>query len=247
MGGRGPEATLRDALALRWIAEQYLVRADVAAVVLARLSPVEELPIPGRLGGRTLRHHAERWERLGFCERRRLRGASWLLPTRRGVAYAGLELPAYEPNGSTLEHTHAVAVVRLAVEEARPDAEWTSERRLRAERARGERGWWLPDGLVEVDGLVSTVEVELSRKKLVALRQAATAVQHPRARSRVYCCPSSRVDSLRSHLATLEAEVSTARRGAPWLATQVRPLPVVEGVAYGMPDSPVVYRARCAG
>jgi hypothetical protein len=236
---RGPEATLRDSLALAWIAEQYLVRADVAAVVLARLSPAEGLPEPGRLGQRTLRHHAERWERLGFCERRRLRGASWLLPTRRGMRYAGLELPPYEPNGSTLEHTHAVAVVRLVVEQSAPEVEWISERRLRAERRSGGRSWWLPDGLVGE----TMVEVELSRKKKVAFRDAVTAVQHPRARSRVYFAPSTRVDTLAAHLAALRVEVEGARRGAPWLETQVRPLPVLPGLPYAMPDEP----ARRAG
>ena len=35
----GPEVTARDAGALRWIAEQYTARLDVAAVVLGRLSP----------------------------------------------------------------------------------------------------------------------------------------------------------------------------------------------------------------
>jgi hypothetical protein len=237
---RRPEATLRDSLALRWIAEMYLARADVVAVVLGRLSPAEPREA-GRVGPETVRHHVLRWEALGFAERCRLRGASWVLPTRRGVAYAGLELPTYRPNGSTLEHSHAVAVVRLFVEQGWPGAAWTSERLLRKER--GEGRWWLPDGLVEVDRVVSTVEVELSPKKRAALREAACGAQHPRARSRVYFAPSTRVDTLAAHLAGLRVEVEGARRGAPWLETQVRPLPVLPGLPYAMPDEP----ARRAG
>lgn len=229
--GKRPEPTLRDAQALRWIAEQYLARADVVATVLGRLSPAEPHE-PGRVGVETLRHHVRRWERLGFCERRRLRGAAWVLPTRRGVRYAGLEFPTYEPNGSMLEHTHAVAVVRLAVEAAAPGVEWQSERTLRAGRLATGRSWWLPDGLVEA----TTVEVELSPKKKAALRGAATVVQHPRAQGRVYFAPASRVDTLTAHLAELRAEVEAAQRGAPWLETQVRPLPLVDGVDYRMPD-----------
>jgi hypothetical protein len=159
------------------------------------------------------------------------------------VEYAGLELPAYRPNGSTLEHSHAAGVVRLFVEQGWPGAVWTAERVLRAERSAGGRSWWLPDGLVEVDGQVSTVEVELSPKKKAALREAACGVQHPRARGRVYFAPSSRVDTLAAHLAALRLEVEGARRGAPWLETQVRPLPVLAGLPYGMPDAP----ARRAG
>jgi hypothetical protein len=232
--GKRPEATLRDSLTLRWVAEQYLARADVVAVVLGRLSPAEPQE-PGRVGVETLRHHVLRWEGLGFAERCRLRGASWVLPTRRGVEYAGLRLPVYRPNGQLLEHTHAVAVVRLAVEQAAPGVEWTSERLLRAERAAGGRSWWLPDGLVGE----TTIEVELSPKKKAALREAAAGVQHPRARGRVYFAPVNRVDTLRSHLAALQVEVEGASRGAPWLETQVRPLPILPGVSYGMPDAPV--------
>jgi hypothetical protein len=244
---RSTEATSRDALALRWIAEQYTVRADVAAVVLGRLSPAEPRE-PGRVGLRTVRHHVARWERLQFCERRWLRGCCWIVPTRRGLAAAGVALPPYEPVAYRLAHTHAVAVVRLAVEASAPEAQWTSERLLRVERGDQRRGkdkeeqrpvWWLPDGLVDD----VTVEVELSPKKLVDLKEAAASKQHARAKRRVYFAPVNRVDRLRMHLAGVAAEVRTARSAWPWLETEVRPLPVLPGVSYGMPDEPARWRA----
>jgi hypothetical protein len=245
---RGPEATYRDAVALRWIAEQYTARADVAAVLLGRLSPAVPRE-PGRVGLRTVRHHVQRWERLRFVERRWLRGCCWIMPTRRGLAAAGVTLPVYEPVAFRLAHTHAVAVVRLVVEAQLPDARWTSERLLRAERGDQRRGgerarsWWLPDGFVEADGRAATVEVELSPKKLVDLEEAACSVQYPRARSRVYFAPSTRVDTLAAHLAALRVKVEGASRGAPWLETEALPLPVLPGVSYGMPDEPARWRA----
>jgi hypothetical protein len=214
------------------VAEQYTVRADVLGVVLGRLSPAAPREA-GRVGPRTVRHHVRRWERLGFAERRWRRGAAWLVPTRRGLAYAGVEWPPYEPNGSTLEHSHAVAIVRLAVEAEVPDIEWTCERHLRAERQRASVPWWLPDGMVTD----TTVEVELTRKRDDALRKAAASGQHPGAHGRVYFTPDRDVDWLRARLASIRADVLASSRGR-WLETQVRPLPEVPGTSYRMPDQP---------
>jgi hypothetical protein len=229
---RATEATLRDALALRWIGEQYTARADVLGVLLGRLSPAE-LREPGRVGSETVRHHVRRWERLGFAERRWLRGAAWLVPTRRGLMYAGVDWPPYEPNGATLEHTHAVAVVRLAVEAEVSDLEWACERRLRAERQQATVPWWLPDAMVAE----TTVEVELTRKRDDPLRRAVAGGQHPRARGRVYFTPPADVEWLQARLATIRADVLASARGR-WLETQIRQLPQVPGVSYRMPDQP---------
>lgn len=246
---RSTETTTRDALALRWIAEQYTARADVVAVVLGRLSPAEPRE-PGRVGLRTVRHHVERWERLRLVERRWLRGCCWIMPTRRGLNAAGVDLPVYEPVAFRLAHTHAVAVVRLAIEAQLPEARWTSERLLRVERGDQKRRdekrpalWWLPDGFVLAGDHAATVEVELSPKKLPDLEQAATSMQYPRARARAYFAPPSRVVTLQAHLLRLRGQVQAASRGAPWLDTEVQPLPVVAGVSYQMPDEPVRWRA----
>jgi hypothetical protein len=205
----------------------YLARADVVAVLLARLSPVEGLDRGRPVGVRTLRHHAERWERLGLLERRRLLGHAWFLPTRRGLAFGGVDLPPYPPVGQRLAHMHAVGVVRLAVEGDVPEAFWTSERLLRAGRAEGA-GWWLPDGMVEA----TTIEVEVSPKKKADLEKAAAAKQHPAARGRVYFAPAQRLDTLRARLAAIAAEVTQSGTGWPWLQTEARELPAVRGVSY---------------
>jgi hypothetical protein len=212
---------------LKWIGEQYLARTDVVAVLLARLSPVEDLDRGRPVGEWTLRHHAARWERLRFIQRQRLLGRTWFLPTRRGLTFAGIDFPTYAPVGQRLAHQHATAVVRLAVEAAYPDAKWVSERELRGGRGTAA-GWWLPDGMVDA----TTVEVEISPKKKADLAEAATTKQHPAAHNRVYFAPANRVDTLRTRLAAIAAEVERSGGGWPWLPTEVRELPGVVGVSY---------------
>jgi len=60
--------TARDGAALAWIGEQFAVRADVAAVVLARQSARLAL------SRRTVRVQLDRWERAGLMLRQRLYG-----------------------------------------------------------------------------------------------------------------------------------------------------------------------------
>ena len=92
----GPEATLRDLAALRFVGEQYSARLDVLAVVLGRLSPAA-VRDAGRLGERTVRQRVERWEAAGWAERRRMLGHTWVLATRAGLRLAGLELDPWTP------------------------------------------------------------------------------------------------------------------------------------------------------
>lgn len=225
---RQTEATIRDAQALRWVGEMFLARADVVAVLLARMSPVEGLDRARPVGERTLRHHAERWERLRFVERRRLLGYAWFLPTKRGLTFAGLDFPPYTPVGQRLAHQHATAVVRLAVEAGYPEAEWIAERELEARRKRSGGRWHRPDGLADT----TLVEVELSRKKPEELRKHLLETQHPAGRSRVYFAPAGTVDTLANRVAGIQAEAARAARGPVWVPTDVRPLPDVVGVSY---------------
>src|SRR5215218_10174720 len=98
-----PALTTRDAAALRFVGEHYAVRTDVLAVVLGRLSPA--MPqAPGMLGVRTLRQRLGRWQQAGWVERRRLLAHTWVLPTRTGLALAGLEFDRWEPAESRLAH-----------------------------------------------------------------------------------------------------------------------------------------------
>jgi hypothetical protein len=222
---RGPEATERDAEVFRWVGEMYLARADVVAVLLGRLSPAEPRE-PGRVGPETVRHHARRWERLGLCSWRRMLGHGWVVPTRRGLLFAGVDVPAYEPVGHRLAHMHATAVVRLAVEAEFPGVAWTSERVLRLQRREDKAGWWLPDGMADL----TLVEVELTRKQELAFRDAAAYRQHPKAAARTYFAPAGDVEALRARVAQTRTWAVSSRQ--PWVDTAVHPLPVVAGVSY---------------
>jgi len=144
----GPEVTARDLIALRWIAEQYTARLDVAAVLLGRLSPVGART-PGRLGPRTLRQRLERWEQAGWTTRRRLLGHTWIVPTTAGIRLTGLDLDIWEPAAVRLAHHHAVSLVRLAREPQPAGAGWVCERELW--RRRGRASWHLADGALPVE------------------------------------------------------------------------------------------------
>jgi hypothetical protein len=177
----------RDRRALRWVAEQFTVRDDVLAVLLARLGESDpRRRAADRVGASTARQVVRRWTRGGYAQRRRMLDHAWTLPTGAGYRLAGIEArtrpgldpatPVMEPwevRGHLLAHVHAVGVVRLAVEAAlEDDQRWISERELRrVENARMKREGLqrstvhVPDGAVEgVEGDRVAIEVELSLK-----------------------------------------------------------------------------------
>src|SRR6266508_5724200 len=163
----GPAVTARDLAALRFVGEQYAVRVDVAAVLLARLAPE---PV-GKLSRRTVRQRLSRWEQAGWVERRRLLGQTWVLPTRAGLRLADLEFDGWEPSASRLAHHHAVAILRLAREPVPGQGGWVCERELW--RRRGRASWHLADGALPapvpagwqgIDQAWELIEVELTQK-----------------------------------------------------------------------------------
>lgn len=164
--------TGRDVAALRFIAEQYGMRGDALAVLLARLSPAPDRPAAG-LSDRRVRGWVERMERDGYLSRRRLLGHTWTTPTTAGLALAGLSFERWKFGGARdgeegwgLAHVHAVTAVRLDLQADLLDGRWTSERAIRRKwegtGARVRRA----DGALQLDdGRVAGVEVELHRKK----------------------------------------------------------------------------------
>jgi hypothetical protein len=240
---RLPALTARDGAALGWIGEHYVARADVLAVLLGRLSPVEGRPA-GPVGMRTVRHHLDRWERSGLVVRRSMLGAMWAVPTAAGLAYGGLTYEPWTPSGHRLRHVHAVAVARLAAEAGRPELDWHGERRLR--RLRGDAGrWHLPDGALPVEvppreaGYAPTrawhaLEVELHQKSNDApVRQAIVGGPGFPLAAVTYLCPPERVEGIRAQLARV-TEALAADRAAK--SARPEPLPRIEVLA--LPDVP---------
>jgi hypothetical protein len=164
--------TERDVAALKFIAEQYGMRGDALAVLLARLSPAPDRPAAG-LSDRRVRGWVERMERDGYLSRRRLLGHAWVTPTAAGMALAGLSYERWKFGGARdgeegwgLAHVHAVTGVRLALQADPGDGRWTSERAIRRKwEGTGARVRRADGALALDDGRVAGVEVELHLKK----------------------------------------------------------------------------------
>ena len=173
--------TERDVAALAFIGEQYGVRADALAVLLARLSPAPAQPRPGaeawrppaRLSDRRVRGWVERMESAGYLSRRRVLGHTWTTLTAAGMALAGLTLERWKFGGARdgeegwgLEHVHAITRVRLHLQPDPADGAWISERAIRRKwEGTGARVRRAVGALHLSDGRVAGVEVELHRKK----------------------------------------------------------------------------------
>jgi hypothetical protein len=129
-----------------------------------------------------------------------------------------------------------VAVVRLAIECANPQAEWVSERALTRLRAQRREAWWRPDGgLVVADVAVSggpplhTIEVELTPKHLAKLQQVFEH-RYPGEVQTTYFTPPAHQAGLKRRLALLEQ--ATRARNEPWSRVNVVPLPQLPGLSY---------------
>jgi len=157
--------TERDALALRWIGEQYAIRLDQLQQVLGRQAQRPTL-VPGRVSAATALRVVERWRKAGYAgsDKFRLKEPAWVWLTRRGLSSLGLAYRYWEPGLATLDHVFWVNQVRLHVERRRGDeAVWVSERTLKLER--GDQDSHLADAEVIIEDRTIAVEVELTPKK----------------------------------------------------------------------------------
>jgi hypothetical protein len=230
----GPAPTARDLTALRFVGEQYAVRADVAAVLLTRLSTVG--PERGsRLSRRAVREQLGRWEQAGWAERRRLLGHTWVTLTRPGLRLCGLEFEVWSPALDRLDHHHAVSVVRLAREPVPGQGGWVSERALW--RRRGKASWHLadaalatsvPEGWREqgIGEAWELIEVELTQKARPRV-VAALKTRPPHTAAVTYYVPAALHTALAAQLAGVVRELG----GRP--PVTVAPLPQVAGISYG--------------
>jgi hypothetical protein len=185
--------TPRDLTALRWIGEQYAVRLDQLAVLLARLTSVPT-QTPGMLREDTVYKLIKRWEQAGVVKYAVVlsQAPSWVWLTREGLQQLDLPYRFWKPKAQGLAHLYAVNQARLWIEQRYPTALWRSERQLNHERGfsrKQARGPHRPDAEVEIDGQRMAVEVELSDK--VSGRLAAILYELARSYTGIwYFCPN---------------------------------------------------------
>jgi hypothetical protein len=157
----------RDRKLLAWCGEQYTVRFDLLAVLMARMGDDVEAQARGRVSRQAVSRRVRAWQQEGLAEARRILvgepATVWL--TAEGMAVAGLPWRPYDPSLATVAHRHAVGVVRVEAEAM--GLRWVCERELR--EGEGGQPLHLPDGVVlstDQDGREwrTAVEVELTRK-----------------------------------------------------------------------------------
>jgi len=230
----GPAPTARDLAALRFVGEQYAVRADVAAVLLTRLSTTGPEAGP-QLSRRAVREQLGRWEQAGWAARRRLLGQTWVTPTRTGLRLVGLGYDPWSPVLDRLDHHHAVAVVRLAREPVPGAGGWVCERALW--RRRGKASWHLADAALParvpegwqqqgIEQAWELVEVELTQKARPRVL-AALKTRPPHTARVTYYVPAGLHAALSAQLASVVRELG----GRPPVAVAL--LPEVVGTSYG--------------
>jgi hypothetical protein len=230
----GPAPTARDLAALRFVGQQYAVRADVATVLLTRLSATG--PQRGsRLSRRAVREQLGRWEQAGWAERRRLLGHTWVTLTRAGLRLAGLDYEVWSPALDRLDHHHAASVVRLHREQIPGQGGWVCERALW--RRRGKAAWHLADAALpasvpagwEQQGISEAwelIEVELTQKARPRV-VAALKTRPPHTAAVTYYVPAALHTALAAQLVSVVRELG----GRP--PVTVEPLPQVAGITYG--------------
>jgi hypothetical protein len=148
----------RDTETLTWIGEMYGVRMPVLEALMARADGAG-----GALSRWGVRNQVDRWIDMRLAVKIDRPGGDWITLTKAGLKLAGLEtLKPWGVPASGMAHTHAAAVVRLAVERQRGPGVWTCERKLRI--VRGEKGHVLDGIVLTKDNRWRGIEVELTVK-----------------------------------------------------------------------------------
>jgi len=177
-GGRGqqlllatsarPRLTERDYLALAWLVEQ---RAATTVQLTTLLGDLGGSPISDRRGALII----SRWESLGLVERDHVwhRRPAVVMPTGAGAKLMGLRRWR-KPAMGTLNHTLHTSQVRLQVCRPGSPRGWKNEEQLREILPTGAR---VPDGaIVEIDGALTAIEVELTSHGRTRVREAMTSL-----------------------------------------------------------------------
>jgi hypothetical protein len=172
-GRPGVALTQRDLAVLTWLGEQYGAPLGVVRELLARHAPAA--PGPAGAGWRqagsapdalaVARKWAGRMVRAKLVTCSQPLGGTWVVPTRAGLDFAGLDYKAWKPAGWKLAHVAAVGRLRLKLEAQYPEATWTSERAIRSRWAGSGARVRYADGQLDFpDSTCVGVELELHRK-----------------------------------------------------------------------------------
>lgn len=152
-----PRLTKRDRLAIRWIAEQQVVRFDTLQEFLGlKISPVNRSDLYAL---------CDKWKRLGYINKAKLLGDTpmiiWI--TSSGMRITGMPIFSKEkfskPSLTTVLHGTAVSAIRLMYETN--GYIWVCERLLRPDF----QATHLPDGMAYNNEFRILVEVDRTRKE----------------------------------------------------------------------------------
>lgn len=166
----------RDLDVLRFIGEQYAVRADQLARLLA-CNPRTVQRLFARLGE----------QRLLDVRRLLVGEPAWAIPTLKGLRTAGLPFRAWQARIGSLAHVGAVTDVRLHVQSRSPHSEWVCERILAREKHDPQEH--LADGVVVLDGRRIAIEVELTIKSKRRITMIVDELLHRYDAALYYCSP----------------------------------------------------------
>lgn len=166
--------TERDLSVLRFVGEQYAVRADQLARLLKR-------PREGVLSESATRAVIARWEKAGLTDSRKVIADEpkfvWL--TRKGLDEVGLAFKPWTPTAASLAHIFWTNQVRIHTEDRHPAASWRSERELRKGRVMQSVSTAAShevDAEIHLPQGVVAVEVELTAKSVERRRSIMSEV-----------------------------------------------------------------------
>lgn len=163
----------RDLWVLPWIASMYAIRFDQLQKLLSRQPGQRNKTKTGPQGitDSAVDQVIDRWLEdppLVVYDRSFRQTPGWIWLTRHGESEFMLPYARHHIRKGTLSHKYWINHVRLDYEQRHPDVTWKSERQIRAEQPRRERGTrvlHIPDGEIWKAGeRLYAIEVELSPK-----------------------------------------------------------------------------------
>jgi hypothetical protein len=167
--------TERDLRVLTWLGEMFGAPLGVVRELLEG-HPARPRTVPAGAGWRlagvapdrlaAARKWAGRMVAARLVRVERVLGQLWVVPTRAGLDFAGLDYGTWKPVGWKLDHVRAAGRLRLRLEAQYPEATWTSERAIRSRWAGSGARVRYADGQLDFPGSTCVgVELELHRKQ----------------------------------------------------------------------------------